>query len=191
MLVDFAVEREKHGMSQREAIIDAGRKRARPIVMTTIAMVAGMAPAALGTGEGGEFRAPMAIAVIGGLLVSTALSLVFIPSFYTIMDDLGWLVGKVLGWAIKPNSADEGLVVANAGHDGTAPAGEHAPMSDDHMPAVASHAQAAGAQPHAERRHARADFAASAHRPHLVPVAANQPNRRQANDAGNLPEAAE
>ena len=107
MLVDFAVEQEKHGMGQREAIIDAGRKRARPIVMTTIAMVAGMMPAAFGEGEGGEFRAPMAIAVIGGLIVSTVLSLIFIPSFYTIMDDLGWLVGKVLGWLIKPNEADE------------------------------------------------------------------------------------
>ncbi|MFK5073675.1 efflux RND transporter permease subunit, partial [Klebsiella pneumoniae] len=61
MLVDFAVEQEKHGMSQRDAIIDAGRKRARPIVMTTIAMVAGMLPAAFAEGEGGEFRAPMAI----------------------------------------------------------------------------------------------------------------------------------
>jgi multidrug efflux pump subunit AcrB len=108
MLVDFAVEQEKHGMSQREAIIDAGRKRARPIVMTTIAMVAGMMPAALGEGEGGEFRSPMAIAVIGGLIVSTALSLIFIPSFYTMMDDLGGLVGKLLNWAIKPNKADEG-----------------------------------------------------------------------------------
>ncbi len=106
MLVDFAVEQERHGMSQREAIIDAGRKRARPIVMTTIAMVAGMMPAAFGEGEGGEFRAPMAIAVIGGLIVSTGLSLIFVPSFYTIMDDLGWLVGKVLGWLIRPNRAD-------------------------------------------------------------------------------------
>lgn len=108
MLVDFAVEQEKHGMGQREAIIDAGRKRARPIVMTTIAMVAGMMPAAFGEGEGGEFRAPMAIAVIGGLIVSTVLSLIFIPSFYTIMDDLGLLVGRVLSWMIKPNAPDEG-----------------------------------------------------------------------------------
>ncbi len=86
MLVDFAVEREKHGLSQIDAVIDAGRKRARPIIMTTIAMAAGMMPAAYGVGQGGEFRAPMAIAVIGGLLVSTILSLVFIPSVYVIMD---------------------------------------------------------------------------------------------------------
>ncbi len=62
MLVDFAIERMKHGMPRDEAIIDAGRKRARPIVMTTIAMAAGMVPPALGVGDGGEFRAPMAIA---------------------------------------------------------------------------------------------------------------------------------
>ena len=87
MLVDFAIEEVKQGVPRTEAIIDAGRKRARPIVMTTIAMSAGMIPASLALGDGGEFRAPMAIAVIGGLLVSTFLSLVFVPSFYTIMDD--------------------------------------------------------------------------------------------------------
>ena len=67
MLVDFAIEEVKHGIPRAEAIIDAGRKRARPIVMTTIAMSAGMVPAAMALGDGGEFRAPMAIAVIGGL----------------------------------------------------------------------------------------------------------------------------
>ena len=107
MLVDFAVEQEKHGMSQREAIIDAGRKRARPIIMTTLAMAAGMVPAAMATGEGGEFRAPMAIAVIGGLLVSTVLSLVFIPSVYTIMDDLSRIVGRLFRWALKPNASED------------------------------------------------------------------------------------
>ncbi len=80
MLVDFAVERVRDGMKREAAIIDAGAKRARPIVMTTIAMSAGMLPAALAFGDGGEFRAPMAIAVIGGLLVSTVLSLVFVPA---------------------------------------------------------------------------------------------------------------
>ena len=107
MLVDFAVEQEKHGMSQREAIIDAGRKRARPIIMTTLAMAAGMVPAAMASGEGGEFRAPMAIAVIGGLLVSTVLSLVFIPSVYTLMDDLSHVVGRVFRWMLRPNAAED------------------------------------------------------------------------------------
>ena len=89
MLVDFAVEEEARGSDRNTALIEAGRKRARPIVMTTIAMAAGMLPSAYGVGDGGEFRAPMAIAVIGGLIVSTVLSLVFVPSFYTVMDDLG------------------------------------------------------------------------------------------------------
>jgi multidrug efflux pump subunit AcrB len=107
MLVDFAVEEVKQGVSRSEAIIDAGRKRARPIVMTTIAMSAGMIPAALALGDGGEFRAPMAIAVVGGLLVSTLLSLVFVPSFYTIMDDAAIGTARLFRWLVKPNRADE------------------------------------------------------------------------------------
>ena len=94
MLVDFARERQAQGMAKRDAIIDAGRKRARPIVMTTIAMVAGMVPSALSLGDGGEFRAPMATGVIGGLIVSTVLSLVFVPSLYTVMDGLSRRVGE-------------------------------------------------------------------------------------------------
>jgi Cu/Ag efflux pump CusA len=77
------------GMPRTEAIVDAGCKRARPIVMTTIAMIGGMLPSALGTGSGGEFRAPMAIAVIGGLMSSTLLSLVFVPAVFAVMDDIG------------------------------------------------------------------------------------------------------
>jgi hydrophobe/amphiphile efflux-1 (HAE1) family protein len=86
MLVDFAVEREAHGLSRGEAVVEACRERARPIIMTTLAMVGGMLPSAFGIGEGGEFRAPMAIAVIGGLLVSTILSLVVIPSLHLIVS---------------------------------------------------------------------------------------------------------
>ncbi len=97
MLVDFAVEEQARGKDRFTALIEAGRKRARPIVMTTIAMAAGMAPSAYGVGDGGEFRAPMAIAVIGGLIVSTVLSLVFVPSFYTVMDDLQRLVSWLFG----------------------------------------------------------------------------------------------
>ena len=92
MLVDFAVETMHTGVDRKSAIIEASRKRARPIVMTTIAMAAGMAPSALAFGAGGEFRSPMAIVVIGGLLASTLLSLLFVPAFFTIMDDLGRLV---------------------------------------------------------------------------------------------------
>ena len=97
MLVDFGVEEMKAGIERNAAIIDAGRKRARPIIMTTLAMAAGMLPSALAFGDGGEFRAPMAIAVIGGLLVSTILSLVFVPSFFIVMDDLGNLMRRMFG----------------------------------------------------------------------------------------------
>ncbi len=107
MLVDFAVEEVKQGVSRRVAIVDAARKRARPIVMTTIAMSAGMVPASLALGDGGEFRAPMAVAVIGGLLVSTFLSLVFVPSFYTIMDDASIATGRLWRWLVRPNDKDE------------------------------------------------------------------------------------
>ncbi|CAN7508986.1 efflux RND transporter permease subunit [Phyllobacterium sp. LjRoot231] len=107
MLVDFAIEEVKHGIPRNEAIIDAGRKRIRPIVMTTIAMSAGMLPAAMAFGDGGEFRAPMAIAVIGGLLISTVLSLVFVPSFYTIMDDVSHWMARAFHWSFRPNKPDE------------------------------------------------------------------------------------
>jgi multidrug efflux pump subunit AcrB len=85
MLVDFAAEEERRGVPRLMAIIDAGRKRARPIIMTTVAMVAGMLPSTLGTGDGGEFQAPMAITVVGGLIVSTAMSLIFVPSLYVVI----------------------------------------------------------------------------------------------------------
>jgi multidrug efflux pump subunit AcrB len=97
MLVDFAIESIAHGMPRNEAIVDAGQKRARPIIMTSIAMVAGMVPSALAFGAGGEFRSPMALAVIGGLIFSTILSLLFVPAMFTMMDDLGnflWRIGR-------------------------------------------------------------------------------------------------
>ncbi len=101
LLVDFAIEMRAHGMARFEAVVEAGHKRARPIVMTSIAMSAGMLPSALGVGEGGSFRAPMATAVIGGIIVSTVLSLVIVPSFFLIMDDLqrvvSWLFGRFVG----------------------------------------------------------------------------------------------
>ncbi|MBR0786679.1 efflux RND transporter permease subunit [Bradyrhizobium iriomotense] len=99
MLVEFAIEAIRDGKPREEAMIDAGMKRARPIVMTTIAMAAGMMPSALAVGAGGEFRSPMALAVIGGLLFSTILSLVFVPAMFMVMDDLGaliWRFGKRL-----------------------------------------------------------------------------------------------
>ncbi len=101
LLVDFAIEMRHKGMQRVEAMVEAGRKRARPIIMTSIAMSAGMLPSAMGVGEGGSFRAPMAIAVIGGIIVSTALSLLVVPAFFLILDDLsrllGWMFGRLVG----------------------------------------------------------------------------------------------
>jgi predicted RND superfamily exporter protein len=97
LLVDFAIEMRNQGMDRVTAMIEAGHKRARPIVMTSIAMSAGMLPSALGVGEGGSFRAPMATAVIGGIVVSTVLSLVVVPAFFLIMDDLQRLLARLFG----------------------------------------------------------------------------------------------
>jgi HAE1 family hydrophobic/amphiphilic exporter-1 len=107
LLVDFAIEEQAAGVPRTAALIDAGRKRARPIVMTTVAMVAGMIPSALALGEGGSFRAPMAIAVIGGLIASTVLSLVFVPAVYTIMDDISRLFGWAFGRFVGPRDEAE------------------------------------------------------------------------------------
>jgi HAE1 family hydrophobic/amphiphilic exporter-1 len=96
LLVEFAIEAERAGASQRDAILRACRERARPIVMTTVAMAAGMLPTALAIGAGGAFRAPMAIAVIGGLISSTLLSLVLVPVVYELIDDFEiWLKPKL------------------------------------------------------------------------------------------------
>ncbi|YCI06140.1 efflux RND transporter permease subunit (plasmid) [Ensifer sp. D2-11] len=96
MLVDFAIEREADGLLRGDAMVEACLERARPIVMTTLAMAGGMLPSAFGAGDGGEFRAPMPIAVIGGLLVSTVLSLVVIPSLHLILSGVGDRLGRVL-----------------------------------------------------------------------------------------------
>jgi multidrug efflux pump subunit AcrB len=89
LLVEYAIVgiRDRN-LSRRDALIDACHKRARPIVMTTVAMIAGMSPIALGLGADASFRQPMAISVIGGLLTSTALSLLVVPVVYTYVDDL-------------------------------------------------------------------------------------------------------
>ena len=89
LLVEYAImARRDRGMSRMEALLDACHKRARPIVMTTVAMGAGMLPIAVGLGTDPSFRAPMAIVVIGGLITSTFLSLLVIPVLYTYVDDL-------------------------------------------------------------------------------------------------------
>ena len=92
LLVDFVIEKRSQGMPRLQALIQSGAERARPILMTTIAMVAGMVPAVFAGGSGAAFRAPMAVAVICGLIASTLLSLIFVPVMYSLMDDLrNWL----------------------------------------------------------------------------------------------------
>jgi multidrug efflux pump subunit AcrB len=117
MLVEFAIESIHSGKPRDEAMIDAGMKRARPIVMTTIAMAAGMMPSALAVGAGGEFRSPMALAVIGGLIFSTILSLVFVPAMFMVMDDLGALI-----WRFGKRLVVHSEEMETADHHGGAPA---------------------------------------------------------------------
>lgn len=105
MLVEFGIEAMSHGVNKRDAMLDAGHKRARPIVMTTIAMTAGMVPSALAFGMGGEFRAPMAIAVIGGLLVSTLLSLLFVPALFSVMEAVRVRASRLVGRMTTHDSA--------------------------------------------------------------------------------------
>ena len=97
LLVDYIIMAERDGMSRYEAIMDAAHKRARPILMTTFAMGAGMVPIAIGIGADVEFRAPMAIAVLGGLISSTFLSLLYIPAVFTIVDDVAVFSRRHLG----------------------------------------------------------------------------------------------
>jgi multidrug efflux pump subunit AcrB len=103
LLVDYVlIARHQQGLSRWESVVDACRKRARPIIMTTIAMGAGMLPIALGLGVDPSFRAPMAIVVIGGLITSTFLSLLVIPVVFTFVDDLITLTGRLFRKARPP-----------------------------------------------------------------------------------------
>jgi HAE1 family hydrophobic/amphiphilic exporter-1 len=89
LVVDFANVQRRAGLPRMEALISAARVRLRPILMTTLAMIFGMLPLALEWGAGAEFRAPMARAVIGGLITSTLLTLIAVPVVYTFLDDIG------------------------------------------------------------------------------------------------------
>jgi hydrophobic/amphiphilic exporter-1 (mainly G- bacteria), HAE1 family len=92
LLVDFTNQQREQGLSRLDAILSAGRIRLRPIIMTTVAMIFGMIPLALAIGEGAEQRAPMARAVIGGLITSTLLTLFVVPTVYTLLDDaVSWV----------------------------------------------------------------------------------------------------
>ncbi|MFK3740040.1 efflux RND transporter permease subunit [Massilia sp. TN1-12] len=114
LLVDYAILARKAGMNRFDALVDACHKRSRPIVMTTIAMGAGMMPLALGLSGDPSFRSPMAIAVIGGLITSTLLSLLVVPAVFTYVDDaehlMGRMMGKVRGKGRKTVGSEESAV---------------------------------------------------------------------------------
>jgi HAE1 family hydrophobic/amphiphilic exporter-1 len=108
LLVDFVNQARKRGSTREQALVDAGELRLRPIVMTTLAMIFGMLPTAVALGSGAEFRAPMAHAVIGGLITSTLLTLIVVPVVYTWLDDLGdWIRVRVRRWALAPGETGE------------------------------------------------------------------------------------
>lgn len=97
LIVDLSGQLIREGHAPREAVVSAAEQRARPVVMTTAAMIAGMIPVSLGIGDGGAFRAPMAIVVIGGLLASTALSLLFVPALFLRVHALQVLFARLVG----------------------------------------------------------------------------------------------
>jgi len=112
VLVDYINRLREEGKSREEAILQAGPTRLRPILMTTLTTVLGMLPLAFSFGEGSEMRTPMSTVVIGGLLVSTIFTLVFVPVMYTLMDDFSNFVRRKLGLKIKEYKEDEDVAVS-------------------------------------------------------------------------------
>jgi HAE1 family hydrophobic/amphiphilic exporter-1 len=106
LLIDFAKWGQAQGLDRRTAIIEAGRVRLRPILMTTLALIAGMIPVALGIGEGADFRAPLGRAVIGGTITSTLLTLLVIPTIYDTLDSARVWVRRKLGIRQKPKTGE-------------------------------------------------------------------------------------
>jgi hydrophobic/amphiphilic exporter-1 (mainly G- bacteria), HAE1 family len=110
LLIDFAKwSREERGTSLRESLIEAGAIRLRPILMTTFALIAGMVPVALGRGEGAQFRAPLGVAVMGGVITSTFLTLLVIPTGYEILDELRHWFSRKVGITPKQMTAEHPL----------------------------------------------------------------------------------
>jgi HAE1 family hydrophobic/amphiphilic exporter-1 len=108
LLIDFAKwTHEREGLPLREALIEAGAIRLRPILMTTFALIAGMIPVALGRGEGAQFRSPLGVAVIGGVITSTVLTLVAIPTFYEIISE--WRAAAItrVGRLFRPTASTQ------------------------------------------------------------------------------------
>ncbi len=120
LLVDYAILARRAGMGRTEALLDACHKRARPIIMTSLAMGAGMLPIALGIGADPSFRSPMAIAVIGGLITSTVLSLLVVPVAYALVDDLEGILGRLRPGARSRDADDTGPDAAEPPRPGLA-----------------------------------------------------------------------
>ncbi len=118
LLIDYAnTLRERDGLNKDEAMRRAGPVRLRPILMTTVAMIFGMLPSALGTGEGSESRQPMAIAIIGGLVSSTMLTLLIVPVVYSLLDPLSeWMRRRILAVKEIPNQTAEAPISERDGH---------------------------------------------------------------------------
>lgn len=121
LLIDFAIEEMQRGVPKLEAILEAGHKRAQPIVMTTVAMTAGMVPTALSLSGDGAFRAPMGTVVIGGLIVSTLLTLVIVPAGFSLADGVEkrvgpWLSKKLLTYKTGDNADDEAMMAGGKPH---------------------------------------------------------------------------
>jgi HAE1 family hydrophobic/amphiphilic exporter-1 len=115
LLIDFAKwSREERGTPLRESLIEAGAIRLRPILMTTFALIAGMLPIAFGTGEGAAFRAPMGVAIIGGVITSTFLTLLVIPTFYEVMDEVRTRFARRVGMR-APQTAEHPVPAAAGG----------------------------------------------------------------------------
>jgi HAE1 family hydrophobic/amphiphilic exporter-1 len=125
LLIDFAKWARERGTPLREALIEAGRIRLRPIMMTTVALIAGMIPVALGRSEGADFRAPLGRAVIGGVITSTLLTLLVIPTAYEILD--GWkngilrLARRLFGHRARPEPAAKVAAGNGTGEAAAAP----------------------------------------------------------------------
>ncbi|MEB3203278.1 MAG: efflux RND transporter permease subunit [Candidatus Sericytochromatia bacterium] len=112
LIIDFTLTMRDRGATRTDAVIEAAKVRLRPILMTTAAMVLGMMPMALGLGAGSEFRSPMAVVVIGGLVTSTFLTLLVVPVFYTLLDDLKGGTGRLIGRGRRQVSVSDAQVSA-------------------------------------------------------------------------------
>jgi multidrug efflux pump subunit AcrB len=134
LLIDFALEEMAKGVDKFTAIVDAGHKRAQPILMTTVAMVAGMIPTALSLNGDGSWRAPMGITVIGGLILSTLLTLVMVPALFSLAVGLEqWLGPRLSRRLLTFRPGDDGSRVIGHGHGGGTI--EHKPGDDAPQPA--------------------------------------------------------